>query len=121
MQKSLEDRIEDTKSVLKGLSLISDLLKDEVTKEALNLDETWCYLLKSENLYKSSTDDLDITERLVHSVESLVETCKDIVTSVPVLKFLRFARFKLWKKSDDDFNPTINIINRLLGSLKDEL
>merc|ERR1712241_401645 len=48
LQKSLEDRIAETDLVLKGLSFISDLLANDATKEALNLDNSWCALQKSE-------------------------------------------------------------------------
>ena len=53
--------------VLKGLSLVSDLMSNEATNQVLKLDKSWCALQGSEGLY-GQTSDLDHIERLVQSL-----------------------------------------------------
>ena len=67
LQKSLEDRISETDLVLKGLSLVSDLMSNEATNQVLKLDKSWCALQGFEGLY-GQTSDLDRIERLVQSL-----------------------------------------------------
>ena len=67
LQRSLEDRISETDLVLKGLSLVSDLMSNEATNQVLKLDKSWCALQGSEGLY-GQTSDLDHIERLVQSL-----------------------------------------------------
>ena len=52
LQRSLEDRISETDLVLKGLSLISDLMTNEATNQVLKLDKSWC-ALQAKSLYRS--------------------------------------------------------------------
>jgi len=122
LQKSLEEHIAETDLVLKGLSFISDLLANDGTRESLHLDNTWCALQKSEVLYSQKTD-LDHIERLVQCLGNFHGFCKTLVSEGHVKKWLKSSRYKLWKNEDDsvDFKVTIETINKLLASLKDEL
>jgi len=126
LQKSLEDRISETDLVLKGLSLVSDLMSNEATNQVLKLDKSWCALQGSEGLY-GQTSDLDHIERLVQSLGTLHEFCETLMTEGPeenkyIKKWLKSSRYKLFKNKDDsvDFKSTIDIINKLLDTLKDE-
>jgi len=118
LQKSLKDRISETDLVLKGLSFISDLLSNDATKEALNLDNSWCALQKSEELYSTKTTDLDQIDRLVQCLGNFHGVCKTLVSEGHVKQWLKSSRYKLWKNEDDsdDFKGTIETINKLLES-----
>ena len=66
-----------------------------------------------------------ITERLVSSLAILNSKCeKESLISIGFIqKWLKSSRYQLWKNEDDsvDFKVTINAINKLLGTLKEEL
>ena len=109
--------------VLKCLSLVSDLASGEQTKNVEILDDTWCKLVKHEEIFK--TKDLDHIERIVEVLEVFVPKCeKDHLVQVGhIQKWLKRSRYQLWKEQDEssDFKSTIQSINKLLGTLKEEL
>ena len=109
--------------VLKSLSLVADLASGEQTKNVEILDDTWCKLVKHEDIFK--TKELDHIERIVEVLEVFVPKCErhHLVQVGHVQKWLKRSRYQLWKEQDEssDFKRTIQSINKLLGTLKEEL
>lgn len=122
LQKVLENHQDDLNLVLKGLTLITDLMQDEIYHSD---DESWCLLIQSDFLYDKPDLDLDLMEKWIQSLQIFQEKlCSQLVQTGKVQKFLKSARFKLWKKNDqqEDFKTSIESINKLLATLKkDEL
>ena len=129
LHKITEKHLENKEIALKSLTFISDLVSNSATNEVLKFDSDFCRLLKSENLYSDwdKGQDLDFMERLVKILDTLQPICdqdgRKIVTEGTVQKWLKSARYKLWKENqeDGDFKVTIESLNRLLSTLKDEL
>ena len=128
LHKITHKNLDNKEIALKSLTFLSDLVTNSATNEVLKFDSEWCQLLKSEKLYPEMKEDLDLMERLVKILDDLQPICdkngNKIVTEGTVQKWLKSARFKLWKENQDDnsdFKVSIESINRLMSTLKDEL
>lgn len=121
MLMSLQNRIQEKDLVLKGLSYLSDLSTLEMPSPVIDGD--WCNLLKTESLYEAKKD-LDTIDRLARILADFNAHCGgDLARIGFIQKWLKSARFQLWKLEDesDDFKSVIDKINQLLATLKEEL
>ena len=123
--RATQNHLDNKDLTLKSLTFISDMVANE---EKMVLDAEWCNLLTSEVLYQEKVD-LDHIDRLVKSLDTLLPICSEKGVKMrverTVQKWLTYARYKVWKADEADesvdFSSTIQSINRLVSTLKDEL